>query len=114
MSRRKDRNQKRPLREDLVVARIREVADLPFVAQIEDHFAGMWNELGIQIKMNAGTSDCEVIGLRNEVLKCLRVIDQENELPFTWVIGFWRDEKNIAVLLPQDGVKSLEDTLRAV
>ena len=97
-----------------MVACIREVADLPFVAQIEDHFAGMWNELGIQIKVNPGTSDCEVIGLRNEVLKCLRVMGQEDELPFTWIVGFWREEKNIEVLLPQDDVKSVEDTLRAL
>ncbi|MBC3808838.1 hypothetical protein H8K52_15965 [Undibacterium seohonense] len=114
MSGRKKRKQERLPREDLVVARVREVADLPFVTQIEDHFAGMWNELGIQIKMNASTPDSEVIRLRNEVLKCLKVIDQENELPFTWIVGFWRDEKNIEVLLPQDDVKSLEDTLRAV
>ncbi|MBI3711583.1 MAG: hypothetical protein HY253_01265 [Burkholderiales bacterium] len=114
MSRRKDRHLKRVPREDLVLARIREVADLPFVAQIDDHYAGMWNELGIQIKINAGTSDCEVIGLRNEVLKCLRVMDQENELLFTWIVGFWREEKNIEVLLPQDDVKSVEDILRAV
>ena len=114
MSRQKDRRWKRTPRQDVVVASIRKVADLPFVTEVEDHFAEMWNELGIQIKVIVGATDCEVIGLRNKVLKCLGDINQETKLPFTWIVGFWRNGKNIEVLFPQDDVKSEGDTLRVV
>ena len=111
MSRQKDRHLKRTPCEDQVVAPVREIADLPFVIDVEDHFAGMWNELGIQIKVRSGTSDREVIGLRNDVLSCLRGMNQESEFPFTWIVGFWRDEKNIEVLLPRDDIRSVDEVL---
>jgi hypothetical protein len=111
MSRQKDRHLKRTPRQDLVVECIRAVTEIDCVESVEDHFAGMWDELGFQITVKSDTPDPEVIKLRNVVLASLNDMDAKDPLPFKWLVSFIRNGKSIDVLAPRDQPRDINDAL---
>jgi hypothetical protein len=56
----------------LLRAAVRETAIQPYVVEVDDHFAGYFDELGITITVKPNTTDREIETLTEEVSDSLR------------------------------------------
>lgn len=79
-----------------MVSAVRRVAISDRVLQVEEHFAGYFDELGITVSVESDTSDDDIRDLKNRIAPQLARFD----MPFKWVVLFQRDGELAAVLFP--------------
>jgi hypothetical protein len=82
-----------------LMARVREVANQPFVLTVSDHFAGYFDELGITIAVKPDTSAAQIVNLKDRISPVLA----SAQLPCKWMVMFTRGAKSVGELFP-DGL----------
>lgn len=65
MTRRKEKQKKKRSIESIYIRRAEEFISNEFVENVDNHFAGYYNELGITVKVIKDISDKELIKIRN-------------------------------------------------
>ena len=94
-----------------LIAGICAIADTPFVEDVENHFAGYFNELAITVRLREEASDEDVIALQNKLLAFLNTGDAASSEDFTWLIKFSRGEKSMRSLFPGDAPRTGREDL---
>jgi hypothetical protein len=85
-----------------LIAGVCAIADTPFVEDVENHFAGYFNELAITVRLREAASDDDVIALQNKLLAFLNTGEAASSPDFTWMIKFSRGGKSMRSLFPGD------------
>lgn len=83
----------------------------PWIKSMEYNFDSYWRELGLSFIIASEVSDRELIELRNELLCFFNQRYPNDEISFEWQATFERTEKIIEVLLPEDKLRDINDTL---
>jgi hypothetical protein len=94
-----------------VVSKARDLCHRSFVDDVEDHYAGYWDELGLSVKLRDNATDAETLALRNDLLRMLDDILPKGNPLFCWQVAFRRCGDTIEVLFPGDEVRSVSDIL---
>jgi len=96
-----------------LIAGVCAIADTPFVEDVENHFAGYFNELAITVRLRDGASDEDVIALQNKLLDFLNTGEAAFSPDFTWMVKFSRGGKSMRSLFPGDVPRSTSEDLEA-
>jgi hypothetical protein len=94
-----------------LIAGVCAIADTPFVEDVENHFAGYFNELAITVRLREQASDADVIALQNKLLAFLNTGDAASSPDFTWLIKFSRGGKSLRSLFPGDAPRSSSEDI---
>ena len=94
-----------------LIADVCQIADKPSVEEVENNFAGYFNELGITIKLRPEASDEDVIALQNELLAFFNSTYEVRPAGFTWLVKFTRGGKSLRSLFPGDESRGSNDDL---
>jgi hypothetical protein len=86
-----------------VVSGVRSIASGPSVAEVRDHFAGYFDELGLWVRFLEGTPDNDVIELRNELVAYLNSVLPEGNPLFSWGLSIERGRDTLDVIAPGEG-----------
>ena len=96
---------------DEVVSRVRSIASRPSVAEVRDHFAGYFDELGLWVRFAEDTPDREVIELRNELVAYLNGVLPARNALFKWGLSIERGYETLDVVAPGDGPLEVDGIL---
>jgi len=94
-----------------VVSKAKSLCNRSFVEDVQDHYAGYWDELGLSVELRDNATDLETLTLRNDLLRMLDGILPKGNPKFCWQAAFRRCGDTIEVLFPGDELRSVTDLL---
>jgi hypothetical protein len=87
-----------------VIEKVKAIATLPFVKNVEDHYAIYFDELGLTVNIEDAASENEWEPLAEQLITYLNNVLPKGNHQFCWVLSFYRSIEQVGLFFPGESL----------